>query len=263
MSEPQNSDPQDLDSELDSLLADLGANSDDFRSEDDVTAAARSAAPDGGVTETVCLPIAAVPPVRVEAASIPVAPLVPASLSGPSLAEAIATMELSAADVAESRESAGTAVGAASLLLCMLGQTRYGVPIDCIVEVTRVPQATRVPHTPAWVRGVTNLRGDVLSVVDLRTLAHLGVEQEGRMLVARLRDGFSVALVVDQVSRIVSVPAGAIAAPTASLQGYLAPFVRGVCEVGGRSVAVLDVEQLLESSEIRLFDGAMDAQLTA
>jgi purine-binding chemotaxis protein CheW len=135
-----------------------------------------------------------------------------------------------------------------------------------VTEVGRVPKITTVPRMPPWLRGVTSLRGDIVSVIDVRTF--LGLEAtsvySGRLLVVRLPDEeFSAALLVDEVLQIASVPNDAVKPPASPLEGSLAPFLTGVAEVGGRLVAVLDLERLLRSAEIRQFDDRRDAEPAA
>ncbi|HXG65917.1 MAG TPA: chemotaxis protein CheW, partial [Blastocatellia bacterium] len=79
---------------------------------------------------------------------------------------------------------------------------RYAVPIRNVVEVGELSNLTPVPNVPHWVRGVTNLRGDIISVVDFR--AFLGIGQElrpelGSMIVVRALEGdLTTALLVDR-----------------------------------------------------------------
>jgi chemotaxis signal transduction protein len=74
---------------------------------------------------------------------------------------------------------------------------------------------------------------------------------------------FSVALLVDEVQQIASVPVDAVKPPASPLEGALAPFLTGVTETGGRLVAVLDLERLLRSAEIRQFEDRRDAEPAA
>jgi chemotaxis signal transduction protein len=144
------------------------------------------------------------------------------------------------------------------LLLFTVAGSTYGVLETFVTEVARVPRLTLVPHVPPWVRGVTNLRGDIVSVIDLRLLQGLEPTSlhAGRLLLARLIDqDFSVGLLVDAVDQIASVPADDVRAPAAPLDGALAPFLSGVCQHAGRLVAVIDMDRLLRSAEIRQFGG--------
>jgi purine-binding chemotaxis protein CheW len=125
-----------------------------------------------------------------------------------------------------------------------------------------VPNITLVPNVPVWVRGITNRRGDILSVVDTRAL--LGVERlgagSGRMLVVRLLDdSCSLGLLVDDVQQIVSRPADDVRAPGPGIDGPLAPFMTGLFEHEQRTVAVLNLDHLLRSPLVRQFDEPVDA----
>ena len=99
-----------------------------------------------------------------------------------------AQLEVAAAPVAAA--PAADASRAARFVQFTIESTSYAVSEGFVTELDRVPAITLVPQTPAWLRGVTSLRGDVLSVVDLRVF--LGLEptsaHTGRMLVVRLLD---------------------------------------------------------------------------
>lgn len=142
-------------------------------------------------------------------------------------------------------------------VLLSIASAYYAVLEAFVTELERIPKITPVPRVPAWVRGVTNLRGDVLSVVDMRTF--LGLDptssHSARMLVVRLlTEEFSTGLLVDSVDRIVAVPSESITPTESSLQGPLAPYLRGMCLVEEHLVAVLDLDRLLRSSDIRQFE---------
>lgn len=177
-----------------------------------------------------------------------------------SLRDAIATadgqLDLPAVSHATPARTASAAT-AGRFVLLSVASTHYAVPEAHVTELERVPRVTIVPRAPAWLCGVTNLRGDIVSVIDLR--AYLGLAPHtpaaGRMLVVRLLDeAFATGLIVDAVDRIVTLQAEDVKAPASPLEGALAPFVNGVCTIGDRLVAVLDVDHLLRSPDIRQFD---------
>jgi purine-binding chemotaxis protein CheW len=148
-------------------------------------------------------------------------------------------------------------------VLLTIAETHYAVAEACVTELERVPPITLVPRLPHWMRGVTNMRGDILSVIDMRSFLGLDAHTppSARMLVVRLLDEpFAAGLLVDAVDRIVAVPAADITAPASSLTGPLAPFLSGMFLIGERLVAVLDLERLLRSSEIRQFDEPNEAE---
>jgi purine-binding chemotaxis protein CheW len=182
------------------------------------------------------------------------------------LADAIAATDRQldgpvAAAATSGRETGRDAEHGHRYVLLSIASAHYAVREAFVTELERVPTITPVPHVPAWVRGVTNLRGDILSVIDMRTFLGLDAasSHSARMLVVRLlNEDFATGLLVDSVDRIVSVPPDRITPPESSLDGPLAPYLTGMCEIEQRLVAVLDLEQLLRSPEIRQFEDAND-----
>ena len=148
-------------------------------------------------------------------------------------------------------------------VLLSIASGHFAIPEAHVTELERVPRITLVPHTPEWMLGVTNVRGDIVSVIDMHRLLHLDSQPgpAARLLVVRLLDEpFTTGLIVDGVDRIVAVNGDAITAPAAPLEGPLAPFLAGVCEIGDRLVAVLDIDRFLRSSEIRQFEDSQDPE---
>ena len=142
-------------------------------------------------------------------------------------------------------------------VLFAIASTRYAVPEAFVTELERVPRMTPVPRVPSWLRGVTNLRGDIVSVVDLRIYLGLSgvLPPSARLLVVRLLDEpFATGLIVDAVDRIVTIDADAVTPPAAPLDGPLTPYLAGVCTVNERIVAVLDIARLLRSADLRQFE---------
>ena len=159
------------------------------------------------------------------------------------------------------RETSRDAAHGQRYVLLSIASAHYAVPEAFVTELDRVPKITPVPRVPAWVRGVTNLRGDILSVIDMRTF--LGLEapasHTARLLVVRLlNEEFATGLVVDGVERIVAIPPDQITPPESSLEGPLAPYLSGMCVIEERLVAVLDLDRLLRSPDIRQFEELTD-----
>jgi len=185
--------------------------------------------------------------------------MAPDSASAVTLADAVSRVDaqLESAPAPAVPAPAADAMRSARFVQFTIEATCYAVSEAFVTELDRVPAITLVPQTPAWLRGVTSLRGDVLSVVDLRVL--LGLDptstHTGRMLVVRLLDeDFSVGLLVDGVDRIITIEAAAVHPPAAPLEGPLAPFLTGMCVAGEQLVTIFDLERLLRSADIRQFD---------
>jgi purine-binding chemotaxis protein CheW len=123
----------------------------------------------------------------------------------------------------------------------------YGMPVQRVREIIRVPPITRVPNGPAFLEGVINLRGQVIPVLDLRK--HLGVQatehtRRSRVVVGELGD-YTVGMVVDGVSQVVMVPASNVEPPPSLVSSAENGQVRGVARLGDRLVLLLDPDRVL------------------
>lgn len=136
-----------------------------------------------------------------------------------------------------------------------LADSRYAISIFNIIEVGRVLPVTYVPSLPHWILGVTNVRGDIISVVDLRS--YFGMErtrwaESTRMLLAKKIEGeIIIALAVDGLSQMMYMEKRAILTPSGPVDDDLAQYLRGLYQHETGMVAVLDIEKLLSSLELR------------
>ena len=120
--------------------------------------------------------------------------------------------------------------------------------ISAIQEINRKMQLTAVPHAPPFVRGVTNLRGEVVSILDMHHI--LGKETRDdlpsdRNLIVNLGDA-RFGLRVDKVSDIMTVQSAELTVPPSNVQGIPKKLIRGVHQATDRLVLVIDLEQLME-----------------
>ncbi len=143
-------------------------------------------------------------------------------------------------------------------VLFTLAGGRYAVPVPHVLEIGRVPPITPVPNVPAWLRGVINVRGDILSVIDVR--AFLGMAEghpleHCRLLVVQSADeSLLTSLIVDQVVGIVPLPTTHMDAPQTCSEDRLTSYLNGVYEHNAQALAVFDLERFLRSSELRQFE---------
>jgi purine-binding chemotaxis protein CheW len=129
-----------------------------------------------------------------------------------------------------------------------LGETRCVVPIRNVIEIGRIPDAVGVPNAPAWLHGLGNLRGQVLSLIDLRAFLGIGRVRPatGRMLVLRADDDeVQAGLLVDHVHQIVSLSATRFHPVPETLPQHYARVAWGVCEYGNFTMIGLEVDNLL------------------
>jgi purine-binding chemotaxis protein CheW len=123
----------------------------------------------------------------------------------------------------------------------------YGLPVLAVEEVLRVTTITRLPYAPAPVRGITQLRGRVLPVVDLRVRlgqAPVEVGARSRIVVVTTR-GRTLGLLVDGARQVVKLPPSALEAPPPEVMSERSGFITAVCRREGALIILLDVDEVL------------------
>ena len=145
----------------------------------------------------------------------------------------------------------GESLAGKYLTFC-LGQEYYGIPVLKIREIVRVPEITAVPQVPDYVRGVINLRGKIIPVIDLRRRFHFAQDAMGErtcvvIVQVRLPDGeaSSMGLVVDSVDEVVSVPQEDIEETPRFGSKLQAGYILGMAKVKGRVKALLDIDTIV------------------
>ncbi len=133
-----------------------------------------------------------------------------------------------------------------------VGRESFGVPIAVIREIVRVPEITAVPDAPNCVEGVINLRGKIVSIVDLRKRFGARTAEshkKNRILVAEV-EGRMVGLVVDAASEVLKVPPSDVEPPPSVFDAEL-NYVTGVAKHKGRLIILVDLMRILQRGELR------------
>ena len=131
-----------------------------------------------------------------------------------------------------------------------LGGQRYAVPIDAVQEIQQIVAFSEVPASGGAVVGMVNLRGTVIPALDARTLIGLEPEEfhvDTPMIICRTR-GQLVALIVDRVEDVLSVPPDCLQAPPSMHD--LASRLIGVCHLDDDLVYVFDIESLVAPVDV-------------
>jgi purine-binding chemotaxis protein CheW len=139
------------------------------------------------------------------------------------------------------------------VLVFSLGKENYCIDVRQAKEVMRVPETTRVPNVPAFVLGVANLRGEIISILDTHYFFGLesqGKSQEVRVIVTDL-SGETVGLRVDGVRDTIAIDEGEMQAPLATLKGNLGAYTKGQVAMEGEILIFLDLEKVLQCEDIR------------
>lgn len=128
-----------------------------------------------------------------------------------------------------------------------VGRETYGVPITSLHEIVRVPEITAVPDAPDYVEGVINLRGKIVSVIDLRKRfgeKEAKSNRRNRILVVE-HNGRLSGLIVDSASEVLKIPTTEIEPPPAVFQEGGLNCVTGLGKFHGRLIVLLDMNKLL------------------
>ena len=139
-----------------------------------------------------------------------------------------------------------------------VGRETYGVPITSLHEIVRVPEITAVPDAPDYLEGVINLRGKIVSVMDLRKRfgeKQVGLKKHNRILVVE-HSGRLAGLIVDSASEVLKIPADDVEPPPTVFQEGGLNCVTGLGKVKGRLVVLLDMNKLLAPGSLQAGDTA-------
>lgn len=143
-------------------------------------------------------------------------------------------------------------------IIFTLADTEYSAQISNVMEIGYPLNVTPLPNVPGWVLGLANLRGDVISIVDLRAFLGLGkivIGGDARLLLAKTLQGdFSVGLIVDSVRGIRYLSEDQIAETTVDISPQVNAYTSGSYDLDGRILLLLDLERLLSSTEMRQFE---------
>lgn len=146
-----------------------------------------------------------------------------------------------------------------------VGKETYGVPITALHEIVRVPEITAVPDAPEYMEGVINLRGKIVSVIDLRKrfgIKETSASRRNRILVVE-HNGRLNGLIVDSASEVLKIAASDIEPPPAVLQEGGLNCVTGLGKYRGRLIMLLDPSKLLEFGSLRTAKAAAETKPAA
>ncbi len=143
-------------------------------------------------------------------------------------------------------------------LVFTLGDEEYGIDILKVQEIRGYDQVTRIANTPPFIKGVTNLRGVIVPIVDLRIkFAKSDVDYNENTVVIVLTLGQRVVgIVVDGVSDVLSLTSDQIRPAPEFAVTLSTEYLTGLGAVGERMLILVNIEKLLNSEEMALLDSA-------
>ncbi len=133
-----------------------------------------------------------------------------------------------------------------------LHREHYGVDISAVESILKPQAITSVPCSPPYVVGVTNLRGKVLPVIDLRRRFGLPAAEanaDTRIVVVQM-GAHVVGMIVDGVSEVLNLDAASIEPPSSVTSTADSIFIKGIARLEGRLVILLDLDKIVESEPV-------------
>lgn len=157
-----------------------------------------------------------------------------------------------------------TAEGTDQFLTFMLAGEEYGVDILRVQEIKGWDAVTNIPNTPEYIRGVINLRGTIVPIVDLRLRFNMDKMEYGPTTVVIVLKVMSdeksriMGIVVDGVSDVYNIPSEEIREAPDFGSGIDTDFVMGLASVEDKMVILLDIDHMLNAAELAGIDEATE-----
>ncbi len=145
------------------------------------------------------------------------------------------------------------------LIVFRLGEEDFGIPISQIKEVTITPPISRMPRTPKFIKGVTNIRGDIIAVMSLeerfkiKVSKNLRLPDEQTYTIVTEVENYTIGLLVNEVPYSLNVPRDHIEKTPQMIQEIIIneKYIDGIGKVEGSLIIVLNVPKILNSQEIK------------
>jgi len=163
-----------------------------------------------------------------------------------------------AAQVARHEAARAAAAAGGEFLTFRLGAEEYGIDILKVQEIRSYEQPTRIANAPAFIKGVVNLRGVIVPIVDLRVKLNCeSVEYNGFTVVIVLNvKGRVVGAVVDSVSDVLELGAGTVKPAPDMHTSVDTSFITGIGSINDRMLILMDIEGLMTSADMGLINSA-------
>jgi len=152
--------------------------------------------------------------------------------------------------------------GQREFLTFTLGKENYAIDILKVQEIRGYEQPTRIANTPDFIKGVINLRGHIVPIVDLRLKLGVGEARYDSNTVAIILNILKrvVGIVVDGVSDVTLLAADAIKPPPEFGSALKTEYIVGLATVGEELLIIVDIERLMSSRDMALVDEAAETR---
>jgi purine-binding chemotaxis protein CheW len=143
------------------------------------------------------------------------------------------------------------------LVTFQLGEELYGINIMDVKEIVRVQAIRAIPNAPSYVEGIFNLRSEIIPIINLHKRFHLKkiLNSEDDELLSGFIiidiDGMKLGVIIDRVSRVVTIEKGDIQPPPQMLSGIGAEYIKGVVRQEHGYLIILNIRDLFNPRELQ------------
>ena len=137
-------------------------------------------------------------------------------------------------------------------IVVQIGSEKYGIDIGYIDNIVRMQKITRVPKAQPYFKGVINLRGEVVSVMSIRT--KMGLEDDvftnaSRIIILKFEEKGLLGIIVDEVCEVVTLSDSQIEAPSAGPKVGKDSFISGIGKNGDTLISLFEINSIIEEKE--------------
>lgn len=133
-------------------------------------------------------------------------------------------------------------------VISKLGDEYYGIPIYNVISIEKIGTTTRVPNAPNYVAGVTNLRGEVIPIINLRKklgMKEHDTDKNSRVVIVNV-DDIVAGLIVDSSSEVLEIHKDNIDKPPSNENNQFIEYVSGIGKISDRLIILLNLKKILE-----------------
>ncbi|MFP4015924.1 MAG: chemotaxis protein CheW [Halanaerobiales bacterium] len=157
----------------------------------------------------------------------------------------------------QNKKNTGSKREEKQFIVFSLGEEKFGVDVKQIKQIIPMDESTHIPNAPSFVKGVINLRGEIIPIVDLKqkltVVADTIVSKEGKIIIVEL-DSNSIGMQVDSVSEMMRIYEDEIADPPRIVKGINRNYLKGVAKLDDKLLILLDLDKILSEEEMKELD---------
>ena len=160
------------------------------------------------------------------------------------------------------QESVTTKETQQEFLTFVLGQENYALDIMTVKEIRGYEDVTKIANAPPYMKGVLNLRGDIVPIVDLRIKFKVGepTYDEFTIVIMLMVEDRIVGIVVDEVSDVIKVNESDIKAPPEFGIAFDSAYLHGLTSINDEMTILVNIQKLISSDELGLLDKNMQVE---